>query len=204
MIDFLNCVLYLKVIAAPASQASSSTIRSDTSTTQTKTTKKTATEPKKSISETETTAIEQTKTPGAKEIKKYEVETSKGILSITTTIEDSKINDIVFEKTKSGSKKTQTSTVVKSSKKSTQTIKPPTTEEIVSEVAKETNKITGSKLDAAISDMVKQAVKKDVGSKMIVMDVVTGKPAAKVTTVGPGVAAPLPDIKTAPVIIKIC
>ena len=131
------------------------------------------------------------------------METSKGILSITTTIEDSKINDIVFEKTKSGSKKTQTSTVVKSSKKSTQAIKPPTTEEIVSEVAKETNKITGSKLDAAISDMVKQATKKDAGSKMMVMDVVTGKPAAKVTPIGSSAAVPLPDIKTAPVSVTI-
>ncbi|TMW51134.1 hypothetical protein DOY81_003750, partial [Sarcophaga bullata] len=209
-IDGSNCsgpsvgFVVLTVIAAPASQVSSSTIRSDTSTTQTKTTKKTATEPKKSISEPETTAIDQTKSQGAKEIKKFEVETSKGILSITTTIEDSKINDIVFEKTKAGAKKTQSSTVVESSKKTTQAIKPPSTEEIVSEVAKETNKITGSKLDAAISDMVKQAAKKDAGSKMMVMNVVTGKPAAKATTaVGSSAAVPLPDVKTTPKRVKV-
>lgn len=136
-----------------------------------------------------------------KEIKKYEVETSKGILSITTTIEDSKINDIVFEKSKSASKKVQTSTpVAKSSKKSQQqTIKPPTTEEIVSEVAKEANKITASKLDAAISDMVKQAAKKDATSKTLVLDVVSGKPAAKVANVGQGAAVPLSEIKPVPV-----
>ncbi|XP_017027704.1 proton-coupled zinc antiporter SLC30A9, mitochondrial [Drosophila kikkawai] len=37
--------------------------------------------------------------PGIKMTKKLEVKTTKGILSISTTIEDSKINEIVFEKT---------------------------------------------------------------------------------------------------------
>lgn len=37
--------------------------------------------------------------PGVKQTMNFEVKTSKGILSISTTIEDSKINEIVFEKT---------------------------------------------------------------------------------------------------------
>ncbi|KAH8401736.1 hypothetical protein KR009_007581 [Drosophila setifemur] len=36
--------------------------------------------------------------PGIKQTKNFEVKTSKGILTISTTIEDSKINEIVFEK----------------------------------------------------------------------------------------------------------
>ena len=38
------------------------------------------------------------------QVKKIQVKTSKGILSITTTIEDSKINDVILEKSKSSSK----------------------------------------------------------------------------------------------------
>lgn len=67
-------------------------------TTQTKTTENTATEPK-AVSETQLASLMSADAPT--QTKKLEIETSKGILSITTTIEDSKINEIVFQKTNS-------------------------------------------------------------------------------------------------------
>ncbi|XP_017123583.1 zinc transporter 9 isoform X1 [Drosophila elegans] len=46
----------------------------------------------------ESTAVTAAAQPKEKQTKNFEVKTSKGILSISTTIEDSKINEIVFEK----------------------------------------------------------------------------------------------------------
>lgn len=53
----------------------------------------------KSKTETNPNPEEPAELTGGSVTKNFEVKTSKGILSITTTIEDSKINEIVFEKT---------------------------------------------------------------------------------------------------------
>lgn len=53
----------------------------------------------KSKTETTPKQEEPAELTGGSVTKNFEVKTSKGILSITTTIEDSKINEIVFEKT---------------------------------------------------------------------------------------------------------
>uniref|UniRef100_A0A1A9WIH0 Proton-coupled zinc antiporter SLC30A9, mitochondrial n=1 Tax=Glossina brevipalpis TaxID=37001 RepID=A0A1A9WIH0_9MUSC len=87
----------LAVNAFTATSSSGST-RDSLITTQTKTTENTATEPK-AVSETQFPSL--ISTDGPTQTKKLEIETSKGILSITTTIEDSKINEIVFEKSNS-------------------------------------------------------------------------------------------------------
>ncbi|CAD7012214.1 unnamed protein product [Ceratitis capitata] len=70
-------------------------------TSKVKTTKKSATEPN-TIMKSAATPSTPTVSDSAQtsETKKMEVKTAKGILSITATIEGSKINDIVFEKTK--------------------------------------------------------------------------------------------------------
>uniref|UniRef100_A0A1A9V3C2 Proton-coupled zinc antiporter SLC30A9, mitochondrial n=1 Tax=Glossina austeni TaxID=7395 RepID=A0A1A9V3C2_GLOAU len=89
-----------KKVAATAFTATSSSgsTRDSMITTQTKTTENTATEPK-AVSESQLASLMSTDAPT--QTKKLEIETSKGILSITTTIEDSKINEIVFQKTNS-------------------------------------------------------------------------------------------------------
>ncbi|XP_037887741.1 zinc transporter 9 [Glossina fuscipes] len=89
-----------KKLAASAftTTSSSGSTRDSLITTQTKTTENTATEPK-AVSETQLASLMSADAPT--QTKKLDIETSKGILSITTTIEDSKINEIVFEKTNS-------------------------------------------------------------------------------------------------------
>ncbi|XP_054739393.1 proton-coupled zinc antiporter SLC30A9, mitochondrial [Anastrepha obliqua] len=87
--------------AAAVSTSSTASIDNE-ATSKVKTTKKSATEPKQ-IMKTNPTPSATSHSEAAKKsetIKKMEVKTSKGVLSITATIEGSKINDLVFEKTK--------------------------------------------------------------------------------------------------------
>ncbi|XP_037818140.1 zinc transporter 9 [Lucilia sericata] len=186
-----------KIIASPPIQSSSSTVRSDIPTTQTKTTKKTATEPKKSVKENGNDVLEETttKAEGVKKTKKFEVETSKGILSITTTIEDSKINDIVFEKTKGGAKKA--AAAVKTAAKTATT-----TDKSSSKPAKEAAKVTTTKLDAALTDVVKQAAaaQNEAASKTVILDMAATPTVANITAV---VADPVPEVKPKPKRVKV-
>ncbi|KAM7341852.1 solute carrier family 30 member 9 isoform 2-T4 [Cochliomyia hominivorax] len=188
-----------KIVAAPSvASSSSSTLRSDTPTTQTKTTKKTATEPKKSIKEDENITLGETPKVEAmkgSETKKFEVETSKGILSITTTIEDSKINDIVFEKTKGTAKKVQPAiTAIKSA------TKPHSKEKIANNAVKEASKLAAVKLDAAAAiQIVKPA---ESANKTVVIDMTTtpteAKIAATTTALAAAAVAPIPEVKPKP------
>lgn len=99
----LRCAYSSKKVEAAAvtSASSSSTTIGNEATSKVKTTKKSATEPKQIMN---STTINSASTAGASsqtsETKNMEVKTKQGILSITATIEGSKINDIVFEKTK--------------------------------------------------------------------------------------------------------
>ncbi|XP_023302622.2 zinc transporter 9 [Lucilia cuprina] len=185
-----------KIIASPPIQSSSSTVRSDIPTTQTKTTKKTATEPKKSVKENGNDALEETttKAEGVKKTKKFEVETSKGILSITTTIEDSKINDIVFEKTKGGAKKA--AAAVKSAAKAS------ATEKSISKPTLEAAKVTTTKLDNALNDVVKQAAaaQNEAATKTVILDMAATPTVANITAV---VADPVPEVKPKPKRVKV-
>ncbi|XP_065368334.1 proton-coupled zinc antiporter SLC30A9, mitochondrial [Calliphora vicina] len=174
-----------KIVASPPTQSPTSTVRSDIPTTQTKTTKKTATEPKKSVKEDENAGLDEaTKPDGVKQTKKFEVETSKGILSITTTIEDSKINDIVFQKTKGGTKKAKSTT------------KQSTKEQSVSKATK----ASASKLDVSISDAVKLAPQTEAASKTVIIDMAE-TPA--VANIAPVASLPLPEVKPKPKRVKV-
>lgn len=132
------------------------------------------------------------KSDGVKETKKFEVETSKGILSITTTIEDSKINDIVFEKTKNA-KKSKAATIKAAAKSST-------TNQNVSKAAKGSSKDPSAKLDPGISDSIKEEPKTQSASKTIVIDMAA---TPKVANVVSATAIPLPEVKPKPVSIKM-
>ncbi|XP_037947222.1 zinc transporter 9 isoform X2 [Teleopsis dalmanni] len=93
-----------EIRAAPNSTSSSSNSSENEGVTKTKTAQKTGTEPKKINVPASSVSDNNDKKPensAHKETKKVDVQTSKGTLSMTTTIEDSKINDVVFEKTKS-------------------------------------------------------------------------------------------------------
>ncbi|XP_067633367.1 proton-coupled zinc antiporter SLC30A9, mitochondrial [Eurosta solidaginis] len=91
----------IKAAASLSSSISSATSMSNDATSKVKTTKKSATEPKRIMKiQTVTDTDTPTQLAPVSETKKMEVRTARGILSITATIEDSKINDIVFEKTK--------------------------------------------------------------------------------------------------------
>lgn len=99
----LRCAYSSKKIEAAAvtSASSSSASIGNEATSKVKTTKKSATEPKQIMKSATTTSASVTDDAVlTSETKTMEVKTKKGILSITATIEGSKINDIVFEKTK--------------------------------------------------------------------------------------------------------
>ncbi|XP_050323973.1 zinc transporter 9 [Bactrocera neohumeralis] len=99
----LRCASSSKKVEAAAvtSASSSSASIGNEATSKVKTTKKSATEPKQIMkSATTNSASVAADAVQASETKTMEVKTKKGILSITATIEGSKINDIVFEKTK--------------------------------------------------------------------------------------------------------
>ncbi|XP_075167111.1 solute carrier family 30 member 9 [Haematobia irritans] len=171
-----------KVIASPPSTTTQSSTKSP-KTTKTKTTTKTATEPK-SLKEKSTDATEENV---GTQTKKYEIETSKGILSITTTIEDSKINDIVFEKSKGdgdSSTATNSENLISSSAAAT-----PTADEIMSKAAKDAASVTEAKLDAAKIDAIKPSAKVSSKKKSVTLDLTTTDLTAK---------KPLPEIKPKP------
>ncbi|XP_061397941.1 proton-coupled zinc antiporter SLC30A9, mitochondrial [Musca vetustissima] len=201
-----------KVIASPPSttQTTSAAAAAAPQTTKTKTTTKTATEPK-TAKEKSSTSAETTKKNGKTstppQTKKYEIETSKGILSITTTIEDSKINDIVFEKSKVASSDTTTT------KETVKSSAPPTADDIMNKAAKGAANVTEAKIDAAILDA---ASKKKLateaattGGKVLSIDMTNAATTAAASATSTAAAAasvtaattpttPLPEIKPKP------
>ncbi|XP_036334029.1 zinc transporter 9-like isoform X2 [Rhagoletis pomonella] len=91
----------VKALSATAVSSSPTSIGNE-ATSKVKTTKKSATEPKQIIKTASSANIAPALQPatGGETTKTLEIKTSKGPLLITTTFEDSKINDIVIEKTK--------------------------------------------------------------------------------------------------------
>ncbi|XP_011184162.1 proton-coupled zinc antiporter SLC30A9, mitochondrial [Zeugodacus cucurbitae] len=102
--QLLRCTYSSKKVEAAAVTSASSSPASigNEATSKVKTTQKSATEPKQIMKSTTPTSATTAAAASLQtsETKKLEVKTTKGILSITATIEGSKINDIVFEKTK--------------------------------------------------------------------------------------------------------
>ncbi|XP_013117652.2 proton-coupled zinc antiporter SLC30A9, mitochondrial [Stomoxys calcitrans] len=183
-----------KIIASPPSTTQSSSSKSS-KTTKTKTTRKTATEPKslkEQSSDNAATDAETTSAGAAQQTKKYEIETSKGILSITTTIEDSKINDIVFEKTKGSSESNSVTTPTNVDTVTSLPLAPPSAEEIMTKAAKSAANVTEAKLDAAKLDATKSS-KSETRKKSLKIDMTK-------TETGGNLAAknPLTEVKPKP------
>ncbi|XP_005188576.1 proton-coupled zinc antiporter SLC30A9, mitochondrial isoform X2 [Musca domestica] len=193
-----------KVIASPPATTQTSAAAASPQTTKTKTTTKTATEPKSAkekSDETPTKDGKSSKGSVAAQTKKYEIETSKGILSITTTIEDSKINDIVFEKSKVAKDTTTSKETVKSAASP-----PPTADEIMNKAAKGAANVTeakidAAKLDAATKKMLATKAAEASSGKILSIDMTATSQAA---TIAPAATAesstptPIPEVKPKP------
>ncbi|XP_073845635.1 solute carrier family 30 member 9 [Musca autumnalis] len=212
-----------KIIASPPATTQTKAAAASAAsqqTTKTKTTTKTATEPKSSKekgseappAKDDKSSSTAAATAGTPQTKKFEIETSKGILSITTTIEDSKINDIVFEKSKVATDTSSTTTTSKETVKSAASALPPTADDIMNKAAKGAANVTEAKIDAAKLDAAtkKTLAKKaeaDATGKTISIDLTTAstQAAASAATVAAAAASPtsatptpIPDVKPKP------
>uniref|UniRef100_A0A1B0BDW5 Proton-coupled zinc antiporter SLC30A9, mitochondrial n=1 Tax=Glossina palpalis gambiensis TaxID=67801 RepID=A0A1B0BDW5_9MUSC len=166
-----------KKLAASAftTTSSSGSTRDSLITTQTKTTENTATEPK-AVSETQLASLMSADAPT--QTKKLEIETSKGILSITTTIEDSKINEIVFEKTNSLTIDTPIETTAESILKKEADVIPTITKEL----SKTTNAVIKQVNAAAKAASMTIQMSKATSDELLTKKTSSSKAASEVKT----------------------